>query len=247
MNSLRFVAIAVLFVGCTDTSDDAPPTSSQANSSNAQRKTRTVQEDTNAQPGRKLFAKHDHLVVRESASDSASTLVAVDTGHELVEMSRQDGWVEVGVARRIFDGGDQFKRLLLACEILPRRVGRHGHRAVGRREPVLTLDGGEGIGAGEQAADGVSAVSICGGAAAKPDRDLDVGQGIAAAITHVMAATDGDSNSLAMCIARVVCMVLLLGRRGPAGDTRPTRKAYHESTGPVRPFGGIVVAPRREV
>ena len=99
MNTPRFIAIAVLLVGCTDTSTDTPTIPSQANSSSAKRKTTTIQEDANAQPGRKLFAKHDALVVRESANDSASTLLSVDRGHELVEISRQKGWVEVGVAR----------------------------------------------------------------------------------------------------------------------------------------------------
>ena len=99
MNNLRFIAIAVLFVGCTDTSTDAPPMPHRATNSNVERERTLMQDDTNAQPGRKLFAKHDDLVVRESASHSASTLVSVVTGHELVEISRKNGWVEVGVAR----------------------------------------------------------------------------------------------------------------------------------------------------
>ncbi len=99
MKNLRFIAIAGLFIGCTDTSTNAPPIQPRANNSNAEQKTITIHEDANAQVGRKLFAKHDDLVVRESASDSAPVLVSVSTGHELVEMSRQNGWVEVGVAR----------------------------------------------------------------------------------------------------------------------------------------------------
>ena len=99
MKNLRLITIAVLFVGCTDASTDAPPMSRQATSPDVEQKTTTIQDDANAQPGRKLFAKHDALVVYESASHSASTLVIVDTGHELVEISRKNGWVEVGVAR----------------------------------------------------------------------------------------------------------------------------------------------------
>ena len=52
-----------------------------------------------SQPGRSLFAKHHDLVVREAASESASALITVDAGHELIEVSRANGWVEVGVAR----------------------------------------------------------------------------------------------------------------------------------------------------
>ncbi len=142
MKTLRFIAIAVLFAGCTDTSTDAPPMPRQVPSSNVEQERTTIQDDANVQPGRKLFAKHDDLVVRESASPSASTLVTVDTGHELVEISHKNGWVEVGVARTGKIGwvpissttltqtsgstrtpeADKFRKFMVAFSILNERV-----------------------------------------------------------------------------------------------------------------------------
>ena len=47
MKTLRFIAIAVLVAGCTDTSTDAPPKPRQTTSSKVERKTTTIQGDAN--------------------------------------------------------------------------------------------------------------------------------------------------------------------------------------------------------
>jgi len=46
-----------------------------------------------------LYAMSDGVEIRESASPSAAVLVTVNNGHELVEISRESRWVQVGVAR----------------------------------------------------------------------------------------------------------------------------------------------------
>lgn len=46
-----------------------------------------------------LYSKHDNLAVRESPSDSAPILITVQTGHEFVEIAREESWAQVGVSR----------------------------------------------------------------------------------------------------------------------------------------------------
>ena len=55
--------------------------------------------DIVAEPGRKLFAQDAENHILEKARDDAKNIITVYAGHELVEISRNGGWVEVGVAR----------------------------------------------------------------------------------------------------------------------------------------------------
>jgi Bacterial SH3 domain len=93
------IVLSILCVISTSCGESTSPSSSRPAASKDEGGGATRRADASSQPGRTWFAGHNDLAVRGSADDSASSLLRINKGHELTEISRSNGWVEVGVAR----------------------------------------------------------------------------------------------------------------------------------------------------
>ena len=100
------LAMLALLNGCGQSEELAEPTEATAPpkltvpvATSTEAASQSDQIAVPAQPGRKLYSKQDDIAVYATPHDTASAIVTINAGHELVEISRKGGWVEIGVTR----------------------------------------------------------------------------------------------------------------------------------------------------